>query len=407
MQTTLLPNFLLLPLAVPLIYRATRRPAVALQDNLASLHNSKAENAFDIASTYYRIENDMILDQVHKIHPKKGYRFYNRSFSIVEFSVALAALITLSTTRPQLLTLLPFYAYWVYLGFIALESSFTSNFNFERLILGSLYLVVNAIIYGFRASFPSTIHERLLLAFAVAYILPSIFIPYRTDNVSTKAQGGPKTPAALEEPISVFSRASFLYIDPYIFKHFRLPVNHQSQIPSLRSDSLTSYILLKFRSLSNTPPTVTTFIPRLFRCFKQDLMYMIVMSAFKSICTLSAPFCLQRILKHISTRGDGTQDQEAFVFAFLLFVGQIAGSLFNQQALLVGRKLCINLRSTLISEVFLKSLRRKYSQGEKKGEKADEATGESENKESTSSSNEGRIINLVSVDAFKVSSLLP
>ncbi|TIA94369.1 hypothetical protein E3P81_00118 [Wallemia ichthyophaga] len=385
---------------------AARRPAIALQDNVASLHNSKAENAFNIASTYFRIENDMILNQVHKIHPIKGYRFYNRCFSIVEFSVALASLITLSTNRPQILTLLPLYAYWVYLGFIALESSFTSNFNFERLVLGSLYLVINAIIYGFRTSFPSNIREYLILAFAVTYILPSIFLPYQTDNVSTKAQGGPKTPAALEEPTSVLSRISFFYIDPYIFKHFRIPVNHQSQIPSLRSDNLTSYILLKFRSLSSTPPTVTNFVPRLFKCFRRDLGYMVVMSAFKSVCTLSAPFCLQRILKHISSRGDGTRDHEAFLFAFLLFVGQVAGSLFNQQALLIGRKLCINLRSTLISEVFLKSLRRKYSQGEKKSEKEDESTEESESKEeSSSSSNEGRIINLVSVDAFKTSEI--
>lgn len=251
--------------------------------------------------------------------------------------------------------------------------------------------------------YPSTLNEQLLIAFALAYIIPSLFVPYQTDNIATKPLGGPDSPAALDEPKSIFERAAFLYVDPYIFKHFRIPVNNQSQIPSLRSDNLTSYILLKFRSLSSSPPTVTTLIPRLFKCFKADLTYMFLMSTFKSIFTLSAPFCLQRILKHISSRGDGTTDKEAFIFAFLLFTGQIAASLFNQQALLVGRKLCINLRSTLISEVFLKSLRRKFTQGGTKEHSEGQNGEETESKESSdTSSNEGRIINLVSVDAFKV-----
>ncbi|TIC03893.1 P-loop containing nucleoside triphosphate hydrolase protein [Wallemia mellicola] len=405
MQDTL-QTLLLLPIAVPILYRATRRPAVALEDNLASLANSKPENAFDIRSTYYRIENDMILDHYHKVHPKSGYRNYNRVFSILEFSIALAALVTITTTRPQTLALLPSYAYWVYLGYIALESSYTTDFNFERIILGTLYLFMVSIISIVNSIIPSTLHEQLLIAFALAYIIPSLFVPYQTDNIATKPLGGPDSPAALDEPKSIFERAAFLYVDPYIFKHFRIPVNNQSQIPSLRSDNLTSYILLKFRSLSSSPPTVTTLIPRLFKCFKADLTYMFLMSTFKSIFTLSAPFCLQRILKHISSRGDGTTDKEAFIFAFLLFAGQIAASLFNQQALLVGRKLCINLRSTLISEVFLKSLRRKFTQGGTKEHSEGQNGEETESKESSdTSSNEGRIINLVSVDAFKTSEI--
>lgn len=93
-----------------------------------------------------------------------------------------------------------------------------------------------------------------------------------------------------------------------------------------------------------------------------------------------------------------------------MFWFQIISSLAASQALFVGRRICIRLRSLIIGEIFTKALRRKDGAGssiksdEKDGEKVGEGKGEITDEELEKASS-GKIINLISVDTFRLSEI--
>ena len=374
-----------------------------LRDNDDGQHvnNANQQNFinsnFNLSLIYYKLENDIILNQLLKYRNLKGHRFYNRLLSLIEFTICLVMLMSLSFNYTHILTYLPNFLYWLHLSYLSLKSLIKSHdeFSFEKLILSSIYLVYNLL--SFYLSFNNFSNQFILsLSSTIIFISLSLFSPYQTNNVSNNTSLDKDHPDCLEEPRSLFSRFWFLHLDNFIYKHFKNSLNKLSEIPSLRSDNLTTFNLLKFRSTSNSPPAPSTFIPRLFLTFKFDLMYMVIMSTFKSLFTFSAPFFLEKILHHISNRKSNDNDYQPYIYALALFVGQVLSSLFNQQALLVGRKLCINLRSILISEIFLKSLRKKFDSNNSNNKD------NNNNIESNESSSIGRITNLVSVDSFKV-----
>lgn len=49
----------------------------------------------------------------------------------------------------------------------------------------------------------------------------------------------------------------------------------------------------------------------------------------------------------------------AVLFAFGMLIGQMAGSIASSQALFIGRRICIRLRAILITEIITKALRRR------------------------------------------------
>ncbi|AGO11194.1 AaceriACL072Cp [[Ashbya] aceris (nom. inval.)] len=92
-----------------------------------------------------------------------------------------------------------------------------------------------------------------------------------------------------------------------------------------------------------------------------------------------------------------------------LFLSRVALSLFQAQALFIGRRICIRIKAVLISEIYTKALRRRISPYAGAAiEKIDSPKGSpapSVNSEETKASNLGEIINLMAVDAFKVSEI--
>ncbi len=73
------------------------------------------------------------------------------------------------------------------------------------------------------------------------------------------------------------------------------------------------------------------------------------------------------------------------------------------QTLVIGRRLCIRLRAIIIAEVFTKALRRQDIAGNVKKMKLDKAG--KEVLDETESASEGKIANLVSVDAFQIAEI--
>jgi len=87
----------------------------------------------------------------------------------------------------------------------------------------------------------------------------------------------------------------------------------------------------------------------------------------------------------------------------MMAVGQVVGVVAMGQSLYIGRRLCIRLRAVIIAEVFAKALRRQDLAGSVKKTTTDKDGKPVVDNETAAS--EGKIANLVSVDAFQVSEI--
>lgn len=83
--------------------------------------------------------------------------------------------------------------------------------------------------------------------------------------------------------------------------------------------------------------------------------------------------------------------------------GQVISCTAMGQSLFIGRRLCIRLRAVIVAEVFAKALRRQDVAGNVKKSKTDKDGKQSPDDQQAAS--EGKIANLVAVDAFQISEI--
>ncbi|TKY89993.1 hypothetical protein EX895_001291 [Sporisorium graminicola] len=263
---------------------------------------------------------------------------------------------------------------------------------------------------------------------------------------------------APEETASLLSRATFGYVTPAIVKHYRtqftlaaipdLPVADKAAAvvacfrayTSARSDdhrrsSPSSRTSPKNGLHSGLAPSTRPLWQRLFGHFKWFLALQFFWAALEAGLDLLPPFFLQKILAFIAARDEQRRNGNfedaqplhlGILYAFGMFVGQVFASISASRALFLGRRICIRLRAILITEIVTKTLRRKDigSTGDN-DEPVKDADDQSDADDSTTPAknantkdtdaakpdaspkraSDGQVVNLISVDVFKVSEL--
>lgn len=145
------------------------------------------------------------------------------------------------------------------------------------------------------------------------------------------------------------------------------------------------------------------------------------------LATFIAPWTLKLILEFIAYRKLAAIDPDTYpakpthlavLYVVAMFIGQVVAAISHGYALWMGRRICVRLRSIIITEVFTKALRRSDSAkiakalDKKLGETAEEPAikqaedvDKAKKEENEEEATEGKILNLVSVDAFSVSEI--
>ncbi|ODO06989.1 hypothetical protein I350_04354 [Cryptococcus amylolentus CBS 6273] len=221
---------------------------------------------------------------------------------------------------------------------------------------------------------------------------------------------GHSLPSHPEEPTSPFSRATYTFLLPLLFKHYKNPIT-VADIPGIREDDSSAAALGAFRAYQG----------RLDRQYSDkhgqkrkrdlgiDLLWffapeLFVQAGWGIICIVFEylpPTGLRLLLEYVNSRAKEPQSPSvAALYVAMMAIGQCFSAMAMGQCLLLGRRLCIRLRAIIVAEVFAKALRRKDVSG--KTTKKDLSDGK-EKDEGTAS--EGKINNLVSVDAFTISEI--
>tara|TARA_R110002003_G_scaffold159_1_gene13727 strand:- start:916 stop:5493 length:4578 start_codon:yes stop_codon:yes gene_type:complete len=329
-------------------------------------------------------------------------------------------------------------AVWSYVATLAslrLLFSSTSKFSFPKLWYHT------AFIYGFQWVFTvllfrsaiihprSDVHQKLtILDFALTSLLFLIALCSRKGNKAVELEyEGDILPA--REPIaSVFSLATFGWVDSIVWTGYK-KTYELTDVWNLPQKDKAAAVISSYRQVKKT----SALAYHLLKFFKRGLLIQAAWAAISGFLTFAPTLLLKAILEYIETP-EYTPRNAAWFYVILLFVSGSLSALADGQALWIGRKICIRLRAVIIGEIYAKALKRRaaattdkilgeekkkdqenrptglkriFTFGTKKSHVAKDGLQKEDAKKPASDAQvtTGAIINLMAVDAFKVSEI--
>lgn len=217
------------------------------------------------------------------------------------------------------------------------------------------------------------------------------------------------------EPVSsLFAVITFSWVWPIMWKGYWQPLEMRD-VWDLREDDHAFFILRKFRTIRAR----VGFAMKMVIHFRRELVIAGVWAIAYSLTTFAPPTFLRLILEYVADPSS-RPPTVAWLYVAGIFVFNIIDSVFTGQALFIGRRICIRMRAIVIGEVYAKALRRKAGAGgesslakkdddddksKKKTSKQDGKDNGEEDAKDEGQANLGAIINLMAVDAFKVSEI--
>ncbi|KAF2788588.1 P-loop containing nucleoside triphosphate hydrolase protein [Melanomma pulvis-pyrius CBS 109.77] len=328
-------------------------------------------------------------------------------------------------------------AVWAYIATLAslrLLFSSTSKWSFPWLWYHT------AFIYGFQWCLTllvfrsALIHPRSNLAqrftivdFTLKSLLLFIALTSRKGNKAVELEYEGDIEPARETLASVFSLATFGWVDAIVWKGYK-KTYELADVWNLTPKDKAGAVIANYRQLKKT----TILALHLLKHFKRGLFIQGSWAVLSGFLTFAPTLLLKAILEYVEAP-DFTPQNAAWFYVMLLFVSGCLAALADGQALWIGRKTCIRIRAIIIGEIYAKALKRRVASGTidkilgeekkktgkderprglkrmmtfgRKKKKATEAPKEEEDapKPDDSQVTTGAIINLMAVDAFKVS----
>lgn len=281
----------------------------------------------------------------------------------------------------------------------------------------SLYLLyIFPSVVFFRSALSGNISSDIvskyyILNFAVVALLVLLNVTAKVGDKPGKlyltSDGATPSP---EKITSLWSFSTYSWIDSMIWKAYKKPLV-MSDIWGLSEDDHSLHVLKEFKKLKL--PRGFTF--RLFSHFKGLFVLQGMWAILQSVIVFVPTLLLKKILEYVADQSTATIGI-AWCLVILMPLSKVVDSLSSGFSLFLGRRVCVRMRSIIIGEVYAKALRRKITTSERvdadreKDEKQDSASSENSETSSTDASESksselGAIINLMAIDAFKVSEI--
>lgn len=274
----------------------------------------------------------------------------------------------------------------------------------------------------------------VIVEFALTSLLFGMAVSTRKGNKTIILEWEDGTEPGRENLASLFSQYTFSWVDSIIWAGWKEPLDIKRVWNLLPKDKAAA-VLASYRHFKKT--TALSF--HLVKYFKGLLLVQALWAVLAGILTFAPTLLLRAILQYVEDPTAAPRNV-LWLYVILLPMTDIARSVCDGQALWIGRKICINIRAILVGEIYAKALRRKAAAGKdtvlgqskkgdavaskrgivarvkrlfglakdpKDGQTTANATAEGSNDKKTGDSDEqanlGTIINLMSVDSFKVS----
>ncbi|KAI1312939.1 multidrug resistance-associated protein [Xylaria venustula] len=265
----------------------------------------------------------------------------------------------------------------------------------------------------------------VVIEFTLTTLLFGLGVTTRKGNKTILMEWEDNIEPSREPLASVFSLATFSWVDPILWQGYKEPLE-MDKVWNLIPRDKAAVVLAHYRQVRKT----TSLALHLAKYFKGMLIAQCLYAIFSGFLTFAPTLLLRAILQYVETPNMAPRNV-LWLLVILLPVTDILRSISDNQALWIGRKICIRIRAIIIGEIYAKALRRKAASGahtvlgdavkddaaskfqklknffgfgkkEKKKQEGGAATKEAA-KGNDEQANLGTIINLMSVDSFKIS----
>ncbi|KAK8032301.1 ATP-dependent bile acid permease [Apiospora arundinis] len=332
-------------------------------------------------------------------------------------------------------------ATWLYVLVLATLRLFLGNtkwrvpriWNHTATIYGCQWLFT-LIIFRSVIIHPSSRLTQLLVVaeFCLTTILFMMTMSIRKGNKTVMLEWEGDIEPSREPLASVFSLMTFSWVDGVLWEGYKTPLVMEKVWNLLPKDK-AAYVLADYRQFKKN----TRLIFHLAKYFKRELILQCLWALASGVLTFAPTLLLKAILEYVEMP-EIAPVNVLWLYVILLPIADIIRSIADGQALWVGRKICIRIRAIIIGDIYAKALRRKAASGKdttlgaKDGKeagketrldklkrmiglkrKSDSSNGASDNgeiskkedstKDADEQANLGTIINLMSVDSFKIS----
>ncbi|KAK9431675.1 hypothetical protein V1505DRAFT_367587 [Lipomyces doorenjongii] len=221
------------------------------------------------------------------------------------------------------------------------------------------------------------------------------------------------------EPMAnLYSILTFSWVHPIVWKGYFQPLT-LDDLWDLSADRRAATVIREFRSIRDDMGFVRACVKYLYVPFIVSCIW-----TFLYALTELAPTILVKWILEYTENPEAIPTHMAWLYVVLLFVVSTVGAIFTAQSLWGFRKMAIKIRSLLIGEIYAKALKRKAvasaeelkqaTDGKSRQPADDISSTSNTNKDdvsnkitaSQSSISMGAVINLMSVDAIRISDSL-
>lgn len=264
-----------------------------------------------------------------------------------------------------------------------------------------------------------------IVSFSITSVLVVIALCSRKGNKGVLLEYEGDIEPSREPLASVLSLVTFSWVDPIVWKGYKKPLD-LADVWNVSLADKAETVLAQFRQIAQAHSLAV----RLLLHFKKDLLIQGAWCMLASIFMFLPTLLLKAILEYLENT-DRIPRSAAWLYVVLLFATGAVQAVSDGQALWIGRKICIRLRAIIVGEIYSKTLRRKAAAGtdseqEKIPPKSKASLSlrfksmlkskglrlrKSPEPEATPSkagntrTNNGTIINLMSIDSFKVAEI--
>lgn len=278
-----------------------------------------------------------------------------------------------------------------------------------------------------------TMQILVIVEFALTTLLFGMAITTRKGNKTVLLEWEDGVEPSREPLASLLSLATFSWIDPMIWRGYKETLE-MSAVWNLVPTDKAAMVLADYRQLKRT----SSLAVHLLKYFKGELIVQCSLAFGGAFFAFAPTLLLKAILEYVE-KPDTAPINVIWLYVILLPILDLVRSFGDGMALWLGRKICVRIRAIIVGEIYAKALRRKAAAGrdavlgatdkkkeddkegtvdaikrklglKKKKSQDSESNGEAAAAEDTATkddeqANLGTIINLMSVDSFKIAEI--
>ncbi|OAR00271.1 hypothetical protein LLEC1_03401 [Akanthomyces lecanii] len=262
--------------------------------------------------------------------------------------------------------------------------------------------------------------------FALTTILWGMAFTTRKGNKTVMMEWENGLEPSREPLASLFSIVTFSWVDDIVWAGWTAPLELDTVWNLLPKDKAAN-VIASYRSFKQTGSLVL----HLLKYFQGPLIGQCLLAALAGVFTFAPTMLLKYILEYVENP-DAAPRNVIWLFVILLPILDTIRSISDNISLWTGRKICIRMRAIIIGDVYAKALRRKAAAGPDKTlgvsredddsasqgavstikralglKKRKQADAKTQDKIAAAAADEqanlGTIINLMSVDSYKIS----